>query len=99
MGRRNHVCLGFETVPVKATVLSTLGGVGSRSWRHEPGESRRQVRPPSDELAAPRRSRIQRTPSSKASIPSKYWLAILPQTESFAVVAPIESVITRHVAP
>ena len=73
-------------------------GHESIPWTTESGEARSHVRPPSREISATRTFRIQRS-SATAAMLRTYWLTIRPHTESFAVVAPIESVITRHVCP
>src|SRR5437899_12779215 len=59
-----------------------------------------QVRPRLSETSQPRRCDTKSSPGVKPSPKANtYWFRIRPQTESFVVVAPIESVMTRHVRP
>src|SRR5258706_12644079 len=56
-------------------------------------------RPPSGECAMPGRYAIQRLLPGPTDSAFTYWLRIVPITGSCVVVAPMESVITDHVAP
>src|SRR2546430_2202681 len=57
-----------------------------------------QLRPPSLERATPRRCAAHRLPSGPAANACTYWSGTRPTT-CWAVVAPVESVISAQVAP